>query len=247
MLINDSPSLTTYEEVHFQDLPLVLLPDAPNEGEVIEHASFRVALDGFTNWSSVSRNPFLFVSTDSFPMAHAFVLVPLSVDNTDEIPLAELVRKKSRRRLKTFKIQCQTRCLNLLHPHISFPFPLLGSLKLDKNVVKLRIGVASTSLHSLHDLNPPPKPRNPPFLWLFPNLHPKSTILSNPRRNPKRNKLLPLFLLPVPCQISRLKIEPNPFPLSCHLSLIESFTSVNNPFLGVGWSLDLDALRWQCF
>ncbi|KAH0653015.1 hypothetical protein KY289_030693 [Solanum tuberosum] len=94
MLINDSRSLPEDEEVHFQDLPLVLLPDAPSEGEVREHASFRVALDGFTNWSSVSQNLFLLISTDSFPMAHAFDPVPLNVDNTDEIPLAEVFRKK---------------------------------------------------------------------------------------------------------------------------------------------------------
>ncbi|WMV38136.1 hypothetical protein MTR67_031521 [Solanum verrucosum] len=102
MSINDSSSLPADEEVHFQNLPLVLLPDTPSEGEVREHASFRVALDGFANWSSVSQNPFLPISTNSFPMAHVFVPVPLSVDNIDEIPLDELILKKSRRRLKTF-------------------------------------------------------------------------------------------------------------------------------------------------
>ncbi|KAK4713643.1 hypothetical protein R3W88_019550 [Solanum pinnatisectum] len=78
MSINDSLSLPADEEVHFQDLSLVLLPDAPSVGEVREHSSFCIALDGFANWSSVSQNPFLPISTNSFLMAHVVVPVPLS-------------------------------------------------------------------------------------------------------------------------------------------------------------------------
>ncbi|KAH0650449.1 hypothetical protein KY284_030361 [Solanum tuberosum] len=64
MSINDSPSLSADEQVHFQELPLVFLPDALSEWEVKEHASFRVALDGFANWSS-SRRRLKTVNKDS--------------------------------------------------------------------------------------------------------------------------------------------------------------------------------------
>lgn len=100
MSINDFPSLSPDEDVHFQDLFLVLLPDAPSEWEDETHTSFRITLDGFASWSSVSRIPFLPMSTDSFTMPHDVVHVPLNVDDSDGIPLADLVRKKNKRRLK---------------------------------------------------------------------------------------------------------------------------------------------------
>lgn len=179
-------------------------------------------------------------------MAHDDAPIPLSIDNTNDIPLAELVWKKSGRSLKTFNgDSVSTLYLIRLHPQLSLPFPLSGPLKIDKNIVKLRliwympwqlekgpvlllalhskslplfcmmmtlwvvgISVASTLLQNPQVLseNPLPKPRNLPFLSPLPNLHLKSTSLRNPRLNPKRNKLLPLFLLPALCQTLRLKI-----------------------------------------
>ncbi|KAH0775080.1 hypothetical protein KY290_012217 [Solanum tuberosum] len=103
MSINASPSLSPDEDIHFRDLPLVFFPDAPSEGEDEAHTSFRMTLDGFASWSSVSRNPFLPMSTDSFTMPHDVVPVPLNVDDSDEIPLAELVRKKNKCHLKCLK------------------------------------------------------------------------------------------------------------------------------------------------
>ncbi|WMV58624.1 hypothetical protein MTR67_052009 [Solanum verrucosum] len=89
MSINASPSLSPDEDIHFQDLPLVLFPDAPSEREDEAHTSFQMTLDGFASWSSVSRNPFLPMSTDSFMMPHDVVPVPRNVDDNDEIPFAQ--------------------------------------------------------------------------------------------------------------------------------------------------------------
>ncbi|KAK4734044.1 hypothetical protein R3W88_008305 [Solanum pinnatisectum] len=58
MSINDSPSLPADEEVHFQDHSLVLLPDAPSEGEVREHASFRVWVRTLELCKSKSLSPY---------------------------------------------------------------------------------------------------------------------------------------------------------------------------------------------
>ncbi|KAH0669794.1 hypothetical protein KY289_024287 [Solanum tuberosum] len=101
MSINASLFLSLDEDVYFQDLPLVPLPDASSEGEDEAHTFFRVTLGGSASWSSVSRNPFLPMSTDSFTMPRDVAHVPLNVDDSDEIPLAELVRKKNKRRLKS--------------------------------------------------------------------------------------------------------------------------------------------------
>ncbi|KAH0709271.1 hypothetical protein KY284_010698 [Solanum tuberosum] len=71
--LNSPPPSPTIEKNHSSDPPLFLLPEASSEGESREHATIRVTLDGSSNSSST----------------------------TDEIPLANLVPTKGRRRLRT--------------------------------------------------------------------------------------------------------------------------------------------------
>ncbi|KAG5595672.1 hypothetical protein H5410_036904 [Solanum commersonii] len=86
------------EEVHSQELPLAIIPDAPSEGEAREHATFRVILDGFEKWSSVSHNPFLSNSTEYSSMEHVAPPVPLCIDTTVEISLANIIPTRGRNR-----------------------------------------------------------------------------------------------------------------------------------------------------
>uniref|UniRef100_M1DI58 Uncharacterized protein n=1 Tax=Solanum tuberosum TaxID=4113 RepID=M1DI58_SOLTU len=99
--LNSPPPSSTVEENHSSDPPLFLLPEASSKGESREHATIRVALDGSSNSSSVNHNHFFPISTELCPMAHVVIPVPLSIHTTDEIPLANLVPTKGRRRLRT--------------------------------------------------------------------------------------------------------------------------------------------------
>ncbi|KAH0781601.1 hypothetical protein KY290_001199 [Solanum tuberosum] len=80
--------------------------EASSERGSREHATIRVALDGFANWSSVSRNHFLPLFTELCPMANDISPVPLSIDTTDEILLANIKPTKGRRRLRTLNRKC---------------------------------------------------------------------------------------------------------------------------------------------
>ncbi|WMV09939.1 hypothetical protein MTR67_003324 [Solanum verrucosum] len=100
--LNGPPSSPTIAENHSSDLSLVLLLEASSEGESREHATFRVALDGSTNWSSVSRNHFFPSSTELFLMALSVTPIPLSIDTSVEIPLANLVPTKASKRTRAF-------------------------------------------------------------------------------------------------------------------------------------------------
>ncbi|WMV38145.1 hypothetical protein MTR67_031530 [Solanum verrucosum] len=88
--LNGFWSRSSVEEGHSQELPLAIIVDAPSEWEAREHVTFRVVLDGFKKWSYVSHNPFLSNSTEFSSMEHKAPLVPLCIDTTDEIPLANI-------------------------------------------------------------------------------------------------------------------------------------------------------------
>ncbi|WMV51132.1 hypothetical protein MTR67_044517 [Solanum verrucosum] len=92
MSINGSLPLPADEEVNFHDLLLVLLLDAPSEGEVSKHVSFRVAQDGFTNWS-FSRRRLKNVNGDSVsnPMSE-----PSSPTNIPSLPTVRVPQTRQK-------------------------------------------------------------------------------------------------------------------------------------------------------
>ncbi|KAG5610692.1 hypothetical protein H5410_021973 [Solanum commersonii] len=108
--INGSSPQASYEEVHFQNLPLALLSDASSEGKISTHANFRVTLDGFTNWrsakavliSSLATTKRTHTSTSSSPPIPDIVLSdddlvistrkqPCTKDNFLDLTLIELL------------------------------------------------------------------------------------------------------------------------------------------------------------
>ncbi|KAH0765472.1 hypothetical protein KY290_001433 [Solanum tuberosum] len=105
--LNGPLSSPTIAENHSSDLLLVLLHEASSKGESREHATFRVALDGSANWSSVSRNHFFPSSSELFLMAPSVTPIPLSIDTSVEIPLANLVPTKGKRRLRALNRKVQ--------------------------------------------------------------------------------------------------------------------------------------------